>query len=104
MTFAAAGETALWQPGSTLLDRAEPAGIDAPWSCRAGRCGTCATRLVGSHVTDAARSKEAGVPVTLRPHPGTHGFIRLHNLVDTAGQAVRDVVADLRALCSTTPG
>ena len=52
----------------------------------------------------AARLEEAGVTVTLRRYPGmTHGFIRLHNLVDTAGQAVRDVAADLRALCGTTP-
>jgi ferredoxin-NADP reductase/predicted pyridoxine 5'-phosphate oxidase superfamily flavin-nucleotide-binding protein len=51
VTFAAAGKTALWQPGSTLLELAEAAGIDAPWSCRAGRCGTCATRLVEGHVT-----------------------------------------------------
>ena len=49
----------------------------------------------------AARLQEAGVPVTLRRYPGmTHGFIRLHNLVDTAGQAVRDVASDLRALCA----
>jgi ferredoxin-NADP reductase len=51
VTFAAAGRTALWQPGSTLLELAEAAGIDAPWSCRAGRCGTCATRLVEGRVT-----------------------------------------------------
>lgn len=51
VTFAATGKTALWQPGSTLLELAEAAGIDAPWSCRAGRCGTCATRLVEGHVT-----------------------------------------------------
>ncbi|MBC7800100.1 MAG: pyridoxamine 5'-phosphate oxidase family protein, partial [Gemmatimonadaceae bacterium] len=51
VTFAATGKTALWQPGSTLLDLAEAAGIDAPWSCRSGRCGTCARRLVEGHVT-----------------------------------------------------
>ena len=49
--FAATGKTALWQPGSTLLELAEAAGIDAPWSCRAGRCGTCVTPLVEGHVT-----------------------------------------------------
>ena len=49
--FAATGKTATWQPGSTLLELAEAAGIGAPWSCRAGRCGTCATRLVAGRVT-----------------------------------------------------
>ncbi|MEO1169427.1 MAG: pyridoxamine 5'-phosphate oxidase family protein [Pseudomonadota bacterium] len=29
----------------TLLELAEAAGIDAPFSCRSGVCGTCATRL-----------------------------------------------------------
>ena len=51
VTFAAAGKTAVWQPGSTLLDLAEAAGIAAPSSCRSGRCGTCATRLVQGRVS-----------------------------------------------------
>jgi len=48
----------------------------------------------------AARLEAEGVPVVLRRYPGmTHGFIRLHDLVDTAGQAVRDLAKDLRRLC-----
>lgn len=30
-----------------------------------------------------------------------HGSIRLHNMVDTAANAVRDLAADLRRLCGT---
>ncbi len=41
-------------------------------------------------------------PVTIRRYPGmAHGFIRLHNMVDTAANAVRDFAADLRRLCGT---
>lgn len=49
----------------------------------------------------AAQLEAAGVPVTLRRYPGmTHGFIRLHDMVDTAGAAVRDLTADIRRLCA----
>ncbi len=51
VTFARSEKMLLWQPGTTLLDLAEAAGVDAPWSCRLGRCGTCATRLVEGRVT-----------------------------------------------------
>ena len=51
VTFAATGRTVPWRPGMTLLDVAEEAGVAAPWSCRAGRCGTCVTRLIGGRVT-----------------------------------------------------
>ena len=72
VTFAATGKTAIWQPGSTLLELAEAAGVDAPWSCRAGRCGTCATRLVAGRVTypDAPESVvEPGHVLICRAEP-----------------------------------
>jgi len=35
-----------WQPGDGfVLDSLAAAGIDAPWSCRGGSCGTCALGL-----------------------------------------------------------
>ena len=48
----------------------------------------------------AARLAEAGVPTISRRYAGmTHGFIRYHDLVDVAGQAVRELAADIVRLC-----
>lgn len=33
------------QPGQVLLDAMEDAGLDAPYSCRAGCCATCICHL-----------------------------------------------------------
>lgn len=50
----------------------------------------------------AARLAEAGVPTVSRRYAGmTHGFIRYHDLVDVAGQAVRELAADIVRLCRT---
>ena len=49
----------------------------------------------------AARLQAEGVEVVLRRYPGmTHGFIRVHDLVDVAGQAVAELARDLRRLCN----
>ena len=48
----------------------------------------------------AARLAEAGVPTVVRRYAGmTHGFIRYHDLVDVAGQALREIAADIVRLC-----
>ena len=44
--FARSGKVAVWNPGrGSLLDLAEAEGIDAPYACRAGACGTCMTEI-----------------------------------------------------------
>ncbi|WP_445680147.1 2Fe-2S iron-sulfur cluster-binding protein [Radicibacter daui] len=49
--FTRSGKTALWQEGThSLLDLAEQVGINANFSCRAGVCGMCLTRLVKGEV------------------------------------------------------
>jgi ferredoxin-NADP reductase/predicted pyridoxine 5'-phosphate oxidase superfamily flavin-nucleotide-binding protein len=51
ITFRRAGIRVSWNPAKgSLLDLAEAAGIEAPWSCRAGICGTCTTHLAEGSV------------------------------------------------------
>lgn len=59
--FRASGRSAAWDPSKgSLLDLAEAAGIEAPWSCRSGLCGTCAARVAEGAVTYA--EPPAGAP------------------------------------------
>ncbi|WP_395681798.1 pyridoxamine 5'-phosphate oxidase family protein, partial [Inquilinus sp.] len=59
--FRTSGRRAAWDPSKgSLLDLAEAAGIEAPWSCRSGLCGTCAARVAEGAVTYA--EPPAGAP------------------------------------------
>jgi ferredoxin-NADP reductase/predicted pyridoxine 5'-phosphate oxidase superfamily flavin-nucleotide-binding protein len=52
VTFRRASKSVSWNPAKgSLLDLAEAAGIEAPWSCRAGVCGTCTARLLQGTAT-----------------------------------------------------
>lgn len=47
VAFVGSGKEARWTPDSgTLLELAEARGVEAPFSCREGSCGSCATRIV----------------------------------------------------------
>jgi acetyl esterase len=51
----------------------------------------------------AQRLSSAGVPVVSRRVEGLpHGFIRLHNLVGEADEAITAIAADIRRLCAPT--
>lgn len=52
VVFRQSGEAADWTPvRGTLLEFAESKGLSPPYSCRAGHCGSCATRLLAGRVT-----------------------------------------------------
>ena len=42
--------TVSWPRGEKLLDVLLNAGLEAPYSCREGHCGACATTLVSGEV------------------------------------------------------
>ena len=43
-------------PGETILDSGLRAGLDLPYSCRAGNCGTCEAAAVAGEVTDTTNT------------------------------------------------
>jgi len=51
VTFIRSGADAVWTGEGPLLDLAEESGVRIPFGCRAGSCGTCATRLVAGEAT-----------------------------------------------------
>lgn len=50
VTFKKAGKTAPIAPEKTVLEAAEEAGVDIPFSCRVGTCGTCKVKLLSGEV------------------------------------------------------
>lgn len=64
VTFLRGGDAAEWTPRrGTLLEFAEGKGLNPPFSCRAGHCGSCATRITAGRVTYAE-------PTAWRPAQG----------------------------------
>lgn len=51
ITFARSGKSAPITNGQTVLEAAEALGVDIPYDCRAGICGTCKTQLLDGHVS-----------------------------------------------------
>ena len=64
VVFSRSGDAAEWTPErGTLLEFAEGKGYAPPFSCRAGHCGSCTTRLTAGQVTYAE-------PTAWRPAEG----------------------------------
>lgn len=64
-------------PGETLLEAALSADIDAPFSCKEGRCSTCLSNLRSGEVTMAdtrglsRRNKERGYVLACQSRPSS---------------------------------
>jgi len=68
--FVRSGKTCSVRGDQTLLDAAEEHGIQIPFSCRQGQCGTCRTKLLSGNVRMDA---EHG----LDPESAAQGFVLL---------------------------
>jgi ferredoxin-NADP reductase/predicted pyridoxine 5'-phosphate oxidase superfamily flavin-nucleotide-binding protein len=54
VSFTRTGDAAEWTPErGTLLEFVEGKGLNPPFSCRAGHCGSCATRMTAGRVSYA---------------------------------------------------
>lgn len=68
VTFSISGVAAPLRSDETILEAAEGAGVEIPYSCRVGECGVCVTRLLQGTVTMAV---EKG----LDPADKAQGFV-----------------------------
>lgn len=77
VSFAQTGTTATWtgeDPEQSLLSLAEAEGLQPPFACRAGVCGTCATRLLKGEVvypSEPSAPRQEGEVLLCIARPGS---------------------------------
>lgn len=80
VSFANSSVVTHWQPGETLLETAEKAGLHPAYGCRSGSCGECACILEQGEVTypDGISAPEGKV-LLCSARPATHsGRLAIH--------------------------
>lgn len=75
IAFRPAGKTITSQPGESILETAERAGVEIDYSCRSGTCGLCQAKLIAGEVDlaidDALEEEEieGGIVLTCQSFP-----------------------------------
>jgi NAD(P)H-flavin reductase/ferredoxin len=91
------GQSFLAREGELLLDAALNNGIDLPFDCRSGHCGTCCVRLVSGEVRGGAGS-EPGVVHACQCRISGHAVIEKSRPM--ALRTIEGVLSALRPLSS----
>lgn len=89
------GRRILARRGETLLDAALSNGIDLPYDCRAGHCGTCCVRLVSGFV-QGGEGSEPGIVHACQCRIG--GDAVIESRARSRARTVEGVLSSLRHL------
>jgi ferredoxin len=81
--------------GALLLDAALSNGVELPYNCRAGHCGTCCVRLVSGTVR-GGQGSEPGIVHACQCR--ITGDVVIENLQPSGVRSVEGVVRTMRAL------
>ncbi|OJA04316.1 2Fe-2S iron-sulfur cluster-binding protein [Halomonas sp. QHL1] len=80
VSFANSSVVTHWQPGETLLETAEKAGLQPAYGCRSGSCGECACTMTAGEVTyPEGISPPEGKVLLCSARPAAHsGKVAIH--------------------------
>jgi len=85
------------RPGELLLDAALNNGIDLPYDCRAGHCGTCCVRLVSGDMV-GGQGSEPGIVHACQCRIASNAVLESNRRTNI--RAVEGVLSSLRPLSS----